>query len=52
MIRRIVDLGLLLGAFAAGTLLAALFGASNTGIAFGFGQLAFAAALIVVLLRR
>ena len=50
--KRLIDLSLLLGAFAAGTLLAELFGASNTGIALGFGQLAFAAMLGFVLLRR
>ena len=50
--RTIVDLALLLGAFLAGTLAAELLGASNTGIALAFGQLAFAAMLAFVLLRR
>ena len=50
--RIVLNLALLLGAFVAGTLLAELFGASNTGIALGFGQLAFAAMLVFILLRR
>ena len=40
-----------LGAFAVGTALAELFGAASLGIALGFGQIAFALALGVVLLR-
>lgn len=52
MSRRIVNLLALLGAFLAGTLLAELFGAANTGIALSFGQLAFAATLLFILLRR
>ncbi len=50
--RNLVDLALLLGAFLAGTFVAELLGASNTGVALGFGQLAFAAMLGFVLLRR
>jgi hypothetical protein len=46
------DLMLVLGAFVAATLLALLFGASNTGHAFTFGQLAFAAAAVYVIVRR
>jgi hypothetical protein len=42
---------LLVAAFAAGTLLAELLGADNTGIAMAFGQLAFAAVLVALLLR-
>ena len=42
----------MLGAFPAGTLLAELLGADNTGIALAFGQIAFAATLVCVLLRR
>jgi hypothetical protein len=42
---------LLVAAFAAGTLLAELLGADNTGIAMTFGQLAFAAVLVTLLLR-
>jgi hypothetical protein len=41
-----------LGAFAVGTGLAELFGAASLGIAFGFGQIAFALALGFELLRR
>lgn len=43
---------LMLGAFAAATLLAALFGAANTGTALFFGQLAFAMAVVWIMLRR
>jgi hypothetical protein len=49
---RVIDLALMLGAFLAGTLVAELFGASNTGTAMTFGQMAFAATLMYVLLRR
>jgi uncharacterized membrane protein (DUF485 family) len=42
---------ILLAAFAAGTGIAALFGAVNLGTALGVGQLAFAGALVWVLLR-
>jgi hypothetical protein len=38
-------------AFAAGTAVAAVFGAINLGTAFGVGQLSFAAALVFVLMR-
>jgi hypothetical protein len=38
-------------AFGAGVGLAELFGASSLGIAFGFGQIAFAIACVVLLLR-
>jgi len=48
----LTDLALMLGAFAAGTLIALAVGASNTGVALGFGQLAFAGMLGFVLLRR
>ena len=41
---------LLVVAFAAGVALAELFGAVNLGVAFGVGQLTFAAALVWVLL--
>jgi hypothetical protein len=40
-----------IGAFAAGAGLAELFGAASLGIAFGFGQIAFALALAYVLMR-
>ena len=52
MSARVIDLALMLGAFLAGTLLAELLGADNTGIALAFGQIAFAATLGWVLLRR
>jgi hypothetical protein len=52
MTRTATDLTLLAAAFAAATGLAELFGAVNLGTALGFGQLAFAATLIWVLLRR
>ena len=51
MNRRVAELLLLAGAFAAGTLIAELLGADNTGIAMTFGQIAFAATLVAILLR-
>ncbi|MBU6337048.1 MAG: hypothetical protein KGR19_04435 [Acidobacteria bacterium] len=45
------QLALMLGAFVAATALAALLGAANLGTAMAFGQLAFAATLVWVLLR-
>lgn len=42
----------LVAAFAGGVLFAELLGAVNMGVALGVGQLAFAAALAWVLLRR
>ncbi|HEV2752704.1 MAG TPA: hypothetical protein VGV36_02575 [Solirubrobacteraceae bacterium] len=50
--RTLVDLAIIVGALVAGTLLAVLFGAVNLGTALTFGQIAFAAALVYVLLRR
>ena len=47
-----LDLLTLAAAFAAGALLASVFGAINTGVALGVGQLTFCAALVWVLLRR
>jgi hypothetical protein len=44
------QLGLLIGAFALTTLIAKAFGA-EWGTASGFGQIAFAAVLVAVLLR-
>jgi hypothetical protein len=41
----------MLGAFAAATALAELLGAVNMGTALAFGQIAFAAALVWVLVR-
>jgi uncharacterized membrane protein (DUF485 family) len=46
------DLLIMIGAFAAGTLLALLLGADNTGIALAFGQIAFAVAATYVIGRR
>jgi hypothetical protein len=48
----LADLAVLAVAFFGATGLAALFGAANFGTALGFGQLAFAAALVWVILRR
>ena len=47
-----LDLLIVFGAFVAGTLVALLFGAVDTGTAMTFGQLAFAGALMWVLLKR
>lgn len=44
------QLGILLGAFAGGALVAGALGADSLGIALGVGQLSFAAALAWVLL--
>jgi hypothetical protein len=44
-------LALMLGAFAVATLVAALLGAANFGTAMTFGQLAFAVALVAVLVK-
>ena len=46
------DLALMLGAFVAASALAAALGAANFGTALTFGQIAFAAALVWVLVRR
>ena len=46
------DLAIMLGAFVAGTALAGLFGAINLGTALAFGQIAFAIALVLVIVRR
>ena len=47
-----VQVALLAGVFAAVTLVAELAGAANLGTALGIGQIAFAAALVWLLLRR
>jgi len=47
-----IDLLIIFAAFAAGTLLALLLGAINTGTAMTFGQLAFAGTLVWVLAKR
>ena len=49
--RRAAQLAILAAAFAAGVGVATIFGAINLGVAFGVGQLFFAAALVWVLLR-
>jgi uncharacterized membrane protein (DUF485 family) len=48
----LANLAILVVAFGAGVGAAELFGAHNLGIAFGIGQLVFAAALVYVLMRR
>jgi uncharacterized membrane protein (DUF485 family) len=50
-VRLVSQLVLLAAAFAAGALLAELFGAANLGTALGVGQIAFVLALVYVLLR-
>jgi hypothetical protein len=52
MSRTATDLTALLASFAAGTAIAAALGAANFGTALTFGELAFAATLIWVLLRQ
>jgi hypothetical protein len=47
-----MGLALMLAAFALGTLVAELFGAANLGTALTFGQLAFAATVVWVIVRR
>jgi hypothetical protein len=46
------DVGTVLGAFLVASAVALALGAANLGTALAFGQLAFAAALTYVLLRR
>jgi hypothetical protein len=46
------DLAVLLAALVLGTALAELFGAINFGTALTFGQIAFAAVLVWILLKR
>jgi hypothetical protein len=43
---------IMLGAFLGATLIAELLGAANLGTAMTFGQIAFAGALVYVLLKR
>jgi hypothetical protein len=50
--KTLIDLGIMLGAFAASTAIAAALGAANFGTALAFGQIGFAIALVFVLLRR
>jgi hypothetical protein len=42
----------LVAVFVVAVVLAELFGAANLGVAFGVGQIAFAVALVFILLRR
>jgi hypothetical protein len=51
MSRTAQDLGVMLGAFAAASALAAAVGAANFGTALAFGQIGFAVALVWVLVR-
>ena len=46
------DIAIPFAAFALVALLAELGGAANLGVAFGIGQIAFAAAAVFVLLKR
>ena len=46
------EAAVLIAVFAVATALAKLFGAANLGTAMGFGQIAFAIALVWVLARR
>ena len=52
MSRAFVDLGLLAAVFAGVAAVAELLGAANMGTALTFGELAFTAALLAILLRR
>ena len=47
----LLQIAIVIGAFAVGTLLAELFGADSLGVAIGVGQIVFAIALVAVLLR-
>jgi hypothetical protein len=47
-----LDLALMAGAFVGATLLAEALGAVNLGTALSFGQIAFALALVYVMVRR
>jgi hypothetical protein len=50
--QRLVDLLIMVGAFAAATLVAEAAGAANLGTAMSFGQIAFAVAAFYVVFRR
>ena len=47
-----IDLAIMLGAFLAASLLAGALGAVNLGTALTFGQIAFALAAVLVIVRR
>jgi hypothetical protein len=51
-VRAVVDLVIMLAAFALSSGVAGLAGAANLGTALAFGQIGFALALLYVLLRR
>lgn len=46
------DLAIIVGAFVLASAIAGAFGAANFGTALGFGQIAFALAVVAVMLRR
>ncbi|HWI07617.1 MAG TPA: hypothetical protein VNT54_08885 [Solirubrobacteraceae bacterium] len=48
----VLDVALMLGAFAVVTLIAQLAGAANLGTALSFGQIAFAIVAVWVVVRR
>ncbi len=48
----LIDLAIMLGAFAAASALAGVLGAANLGTALSFGQIGFGLALVYVLVRR
>jgi hypothetical protein len=48
----LTSVAIVIAAFAVGTGVAELFDAANLGVAFGVGQIAFAIALVYVLLKR
>jgi uncharacterized membrane protein (DUF485 family) len=48
----LVDIAIMLGAFALATLIAEAAGAANLGTALSFGQIAFVLAAVYVVLRR
>ncbi len=48
----LIDLLIVLGAFVLASALAGLLGAANLGTALSFGQIAFAASAVYVLLKR
>ena len=47
-----IDLAIMLGSFVAASLLAGALGAVNLGTALAFGQIAFALATVLVMVRR
>jgi hypothetical protein len=47
-----IDLAIMLGAFVLASAAAGAFGAANLGTALAFGQIAFALAAVVVIVKR